>query len=262
MDIKPIQPQQQNQNNDGQPEQKPNSYAEQPNYFNRPINSQNRPQQNQTESAPASHVKNSHNFIFGYIGLIVLAIAVAGVYYWQNGIVKKDAITISSQQGKINALTDQNSTLLKNNATLKSQVTNNTPVKTTVTSLAIPSLGITISNIPEALSGLSDNFTKTSNTDVFSTATLTTADAKCSATAGIGIGSLVKVTGTYTAGTTTLKTGETFVKQLTTGTAGTYLITVKPSGTCSTVTATNTLQTTQATLLQTLLTTPANITAS
>ena len=86
----------------------------------------------------------------------------------------------------------------------------------------------------------------------------TTADSKCSAANGIGIGTIVKIPGTYTAGTTTLKTGQIFLKQLT----GSYLITTQTSRACSTVTATNTLQTSQSTLLQTLLATPANIVAS
>ena len=255
MDIKPVQPQQQNQNNYAQQPQ--GNYAAPQNTYNQPQS--NEQPQNNPPMSPSGHVKNSHKFVFGYIGLVVLALAVAGVYYWQHGVVTKGESTISSQQTTINSLTAKNTTLIEDNAKLKTQIANSTtPAKATTTSLAIPSLGITISNIPTTLAGLNNNFTSATNTEVFSTATLTTADAKCSATAGIGIGSLIKVTGTYTAGTTTLKTGQTFVKQLT----GSYIVSTKPSGTCSTVTATNTLQTAQSVLLQTLLATPANITAS
>ena len=257
MDIKPVQPQQQNQNNYGQQPQA--NYAAQQNTYSQPQN--NAQPQNNPPMSTSGHVKNSHKFVFGYIGLVVLALAVAGVYYWQHGIVAKDAKTISSQQSTINTLTDKNTSLIKDNEKLKSDAMNSTPSTTpasTTTSLAIPSLGITINNIPKDLIGLNDNFTSSTSTEVFSTATLTTADSKCSAANGIGIGSIIKVSGTYTAGTTTLKTGQTFVKQL----KDSYLVTTKPSGTCSTVTATNTLQTSQSTLLQTLLATPANIVAS
>ena len=257
MDIKPVQPQQQNQNNYAQQPQ--GNYAAPQNTYNQPQS--NAQPQNNPPMSPSGHVKNSHKFVFGYIGLVVLALAVAGVYYWQHSIVSKDASTISSQQSTINTLTGKNTGLTEENAKLKEQsmsnATSTTPASTT-TSLAIPSLGITINNIPKDLIGLNDNFTAATSTEVFSTAALTTADSKCSAANGIGIGTIVKIPGTYTAGTTTLKTGQTFVKQLT----GSYIVSTKPSGTCSTVTATNTLQTAQSVLLQTLLATPANITAS
>jgi len=256
MDIKPVQPQQQNQNNYGQQPQA--NYTAPQNTYSQPQN--NAQPQNNPPMSTSGHVKNSHKFVFGYIGLVVLALAVAGVYYWQHGIVSKDAKTISSQQSTINTLTDKNTSLIKDNEKLKSDAMNSTPSTTpakSTTSYAIISLGITINNIPTGLIGLNGTFTSSTNTEVFSTDALTTADSKCSSANGVGIGTIVKISGTYTAGTTTLKNGQTFIKQL----KDSYLVTTQTSRACSTVTATNTLQTSQSTLLQTLLATPANIVA-
>jgi cytoskeletal protein RodZ len=260
MDIKPVQqPQQQPQNNYGQApnQQMPNNYAPQQHHYGRP---QSDPMQSQPTMSGSAHVKKSHGFIFGYIGLVVLAAAVAGVYYWQHQKLTAAQATISSNQSKINSLTDQNTNLQKENNTLKNQSSSNSTAPTsTATSLVVPDLGITINNIPATLFGLNNNPTSSTMTDVFSTSGLTTADPKCSAANGIGIGSLIKLSGTYSS-STKLTTGQTFVKQLTTGTTATYLVTTKPSTACSTNASATTLQKSQEDLFQTLVTTPANIT--
>jgi hypothetical protein len=248
MDIKP--PQNQYQNN-----QMPQPGYQPPNQFNRQQQVQIPPA---PQVSPASNMKHANKFIFGYIGLIVLAVAVAGVYYWQPGLVTKAKSTIASQQSQISDLNNQLSTANKNLASLKSAastVTSN-PSSTTTT-FKLTDIGITLNNLPSTLTGLSQNYTAATTSSVLSTASLTSADANCGPTKGPGIGLISKATGTYDSKTSTLKTNETFVKQFT----GFYVTYTKPSASCSTVAATNSIQTTQAGLLQTLLNTPANVTA-
>ena len=248
MDIKP--PQNQYQNN-----QMPQPGYQPPNQFNRQ-------QQFQTPPAPvitpASNMKHANKFIFGYIGLVVLAVTVAGVYYWQHGLVTKANSTISSQQSQISDLKNQLSVANKNLVALKSTASSSiaSPSSTTAT-FKLTDIGITLNNVPTTLSGLSQNYTAATTASVLSTASLTTADANCGPTKGTGIGMITKTTGTYDSKTDTLETNEIFVKQFT----GFYVTYTKPSTTCSTLAATNTIQSTQATLLQTLLSTPANVTA-
>ncbi len=248
MDIKP--PQNQYQNN-----QVPQPGYQPPNQFNRQQQIQTPPL---PQVSPASNMKHANKFIFGYIGLVVLAVAVAGVYYWQHGLVTNANSTIASQKSQISDLNKQLDTANKNLTSLKSAASSvvANPSSATTT-FKLTDIGITLNNVPSTLSGLNQNYTASTTSSVLSTASLTSADANCGPTKGTGIGMITKTTGTYDSKTDTLETNESFVKQFT----GFYVTYTKPSTSCSTVAATNTIQTTQSGLLQTLLSTPANVTA-
>ena len=248
MDIKPAPTQQQNQQN---------MYGQQPMQQTQPGPSapQGMPQQSMNQNAVVPpHVKKAHGFIFGYIMLVVLALAVGGVYYWQHKMyvtaantAKDVSIQLATEQAKTKALTAQVTTLNK-----KLVVVVTPPV---TTSLKVTELGIQINNVPATLTGLTYTYTKATNSAVFSTPLLTLADAKCAASTGTGIGKLSSTTGTYSATTTKLPTSQTFVKQLTSS----YLTSASTIANCSMTATVNVTQAAQVKLFETLVTTPANI---
>ena len=246
MDIKPN-PNQQNQNINMQS----------PGNFVRPPSPQTAAPQ--VTPIQTSNVKHAHKFIFGYVGLVLLAAAVGGVYYWQHGLLSTANDTIATQNTEITSLKKSVSTLTADNKKLNSKNVIIQPAQANgaLTTLKLPDLGISINNVPSTLDALNDSYSATTLTAVLSTGTLTSADPNCASTKLIGIGSIIKANGTYDSKSMTLKSGQTFVKQF----PNFYILSSKPSTTCSTITTVKTLQSSQATILQTLLANPANITA-
>ncbi len=255
MDIKPSQPQQQNQQN---------MYGQQPMNqaqpgFNTNPNMQNHDMNRQMPVQPK--MKKSHRFIFGYIFIVILLLAVGGVYYWQHKLLtsaNSQNATLNSQimtqQSQISSLNDKLKALNAKISTIKVQAPT-AGATSAATTLSVPELGITINNIPVTLAGLNYTYDKTTSKATFSTTGLTTADPKCASTAGTGIGDLKSSTGTYSMNTTKLPTGETFIKQV----SNSYLVSNSSVTQCSTTAVVNTTQAAQAKLFQTLISTSGNI---
>ena len=185
-------------------------------------------------SAPITHgpIKTKKaglmTFILSALLVLVILIAVLGVYSWQH----KQVASLNSQVSSLNA---QNASLSQQLATAKAAAAKSSTQASVNSNYAfkISQLGVTLT-VPAGLADITYQIDSQGNSVNLSTQTLTSLDSSCgaSATGTKALGILLKGNGEFKA-----TTGTTLVKQF----SGSYIAYSAPTANCSSVNQVNNL---------------------